>query len=102
MGFCTFNLLFFYLQEIISTADKDANAEIDFAEFAQYMREHESKLRLAFSDLDKNKDGLLRYSFFRSTCSNKWYLSKTKLREYMTHIFKLRYVLSSPKLDATI
>ena len=44
----------------MSRADKDDNLEMDFAEFIQYMQEHERKLRLAFSDLDKNKDG--RYS----------------------------------------
>ncbi len=44
-------------QEIIAKADKNANMQLDFAEFVQYMQEHEQKLKLAFSDLDKNKDG---------------------------------------------
>lgn len=42
---------------MLSRADKDASAEISFAEFVAYMHEHERKLKLAFSDLDRNKDG---------------------------------------------
>ena len=47
----------FLLQEIMKKADEDDNLELDFKEFSRYMQEHERKLRLAFSDLDKNKDG---------------------------------------------
>ena len=50
-------LLGFVLQEIMSKADSDDDCELDFAEFAQYMQQHEQQLHLAFSDLDKNKDG---------------------------------------------
>jgi len=50
--------LFHVIQEILSRADDDENLSIDFGEFVRYMEEHERKLRLAFSDLDKNKDGL--------------------------------------------
>ena len=32
---------------------------MDFEEFVIYMQEHERKLRLAFSTLDRNKDGKL-------------------------------------------
>jgi len=38
-------------------ADRDASAEISFSEFVEYMSEHERKLKLAFSELDHNKDG---------------------------------------------
>ena len=38
-------------------ADQNENLEMDFAEFVQYMTQHEQKLRLAFSHLDRNKDG---------------------------------------------
>lgn len=38
-------------------ADTDANAAIDFNEFINYMLSHEHKLYLAFTSLDKNKDG---------------------------------------------
>ena len=38
-------------------ADTDSNAVIDFNEFMNYMRDHEQKLYLAFTSLDKNKDG---------------------------------------------
>ena len=46
------------LQSVLANADKDLNAGISFSEFIEYMQEHERKLRLAFSDLDHNKDGL--------------------------------------------
>jgi len=42
---------------MLKIADKDKTSEISFAEFVEYMREHERKLKLAFSDLDRNNDG---------------------------------------------
>ena len=48
-----------FKQEIMQKADQNENLEMDFAEFVQYMTEHEQKLRLAFSHLDRNKDGKL-------------------------------------------
>ena len=48
-----------YTQAMLSKADTDKSQEINFAEFVEYMREHERKLKLAFSDLDHNKDGML-------------------------------------------
>lgn len=44
---------------MMTKADKDASAEINFSEFVEYMAEHERKLKLAFSDLDRNQDGQL-------------------------------------------
>ncbi len=52
-------------------ADQNHNLEMDFAEFAQYMQEHETKLKLAFSHLDRNKDG--RYIF---ACNCHLFLSR--------------------------
>ena len=49
---------FFLWQEIMQKADQNDNLEMDFAEFVQYMTQHEKKLRLAFSHLDRNKDGM--------------------------------------------
>lgn len=46
-----------HAQDMLNRADRDASAEISFAEFLEYMQEHERKLKLAFSDLDRNKDG---------------------------------------------
>ncbi len=48
----------FVLQEIMSKGDKDDNLEMDMAEFVQYMQNHERQLKIAFRDLDKNKDGM--------------------------------------------
>jgi solute carrier family 25 phosphate transporter 23/24/25/41 len=49
-------------EAMMTRADKDASAEISFAEFVDYMHEHERKLQLAFSDLDRNKDGKIEPS----------------------------------------
>jgi len=38
-------------------ADTDSNAVIDLAEFVKYMHAHERKLHLAFTSLDRNRDG---------------------------------------------
>jgi len=46
-----------FVQAVLKKADKDKSSDISFAEFVEYMREHERKLKLAFSDLDRNKDG---------------------------------------------
>ena len=43
---------------MLREADTDRSKDISFAEFVEYMREHERKLKLAFSDLDRNKDGM--------------------------------------------
>ncbi|ELT87743.1 hypothetical protein CAPTEDRAFT_181015 [Capitella teleta] len=43
-------------------ADQDASKGLDFSEFMTYMQSHEQKLRIAFSDLDRNKDGLIEPS----------------------------------------
>jgi solute carrier family 25 (mitochondrial phosphate transporter), member 23/24/25/41 len=51
---------------MLQRADSDASSEISFAEFVEYMSEHERKLKLAFSDLDHNKDGKL---FMLKLCS---------------------------------
>ena len=51
-------LHFIFSQEIMQKADQNENLEMDFAEFVQYMTQHEKKLRLAFSHLDRNKDGI--------------------------------------------
>jgi solute carrier family 25 phosphate transporter 23/24/25/41 len=48
-----------FFQEIMNRADQDASSGLDFQEFMTYMQSHEQKLRLAFSDLDRNKDGMI-------------------------------------------
>lgn len=44
-------------EKILSCGDSNADKELDFKEFANYLQEHEMKLRLAFKSLDKNNDG---------------------------------------------
>jgi len=45
------------MQAVLRKADTSKSSDISFSEFVEYMREHERKLKLAFSDLDRNKDG---------------------------------------------
>ena len=56
-------------------ADQNENLEMDFAEFVQYMTQHEQKLRLAFSHLDRNKDGK-DFKDNDSTHLRKWLVGK--------------------------
>ena len=44
-------------QHIISRGGKDESTGLDFDEFVDYMVHHENKLKLAFTHLDRNKDG---------------------------------------------
>jgi len=46
-----------FVQAVLKKADKDKSSDISFSEFVEYMLDHERKLKLAFSDLDRNKDG---------------------------------------------
>lgn len=46
-------------QKFLQESDTDKSGDISLADFLHYVREHEKKLRLHFSDLDKNKDGKL-------------------------------------------
>lgn len=55
-------------QELLQSADTNKDAVINFGEFVQYMQQHEHKLRVAFSSLDRNQDGeisneLIMFSF---------------------------------------
>ncbi|KAM9435246.1 mitochondrial adenyl nucleotide antiporter SLC25A24 [Clarias gariepinus] len=49
-------------QKIVSSGDSDKDEQLDFAEFANYLKEHEKKLDLTFKSLDKNNDGRIDYS----------------------------------------
>ncbi|GCC18995.1 hypothetical protein chiPu_0018162 [Chiloscyllium punctatum] len=44
-------------QKIFRSAGKENSDQLDFAEFSNYLRNHEKKLKLAFKSLDKNNDG---------------------------------------------
>uniref|UniRef100_A0A336KC21 CSON004428 protein n=1 Tax=Culicoides sonorensis TaxID=179676 RepID=A0A336KC21_CULSO len=46
-----------YAEKFIQLSDADKSGDIGLAEFLHYMREHEKKLQLQFSNLDKNRDG---------------------------------------------
>lgn len=58
-----------HAKKMLHKADIDTNTRIDFGEFVQYMRQHEHKLRLAFSSLDRNNDGKIEPSEIRTALS---------------------------------
>ncbi|KAF0031868.1 hypothetical protein F2P81_016423 [Scophthalmus maximus] len=43
--------------KIVKAGDKDLDGQLDFGEFVHYLRDHEKKLRLVFTSLDKKNDG---------------------------------------------
>ncbi|XP_064078368.1 mitochondrial adenyl nucleotide antiporter SLC25A25-like isoform X4 [Macrobrachium nipponense] len=47
----------FYWQKLIERADVNNSNDLTFAEFVNYVQEHEKKLLLVFSTLDANSDG---------------------------------------------
>ncbi|CAH1779376.1 unnamed protein product [Owenia fusiformis] len=48
-----------HAKKLFKRADSDDSKSLDFSEFVEYMGKHETELKLAFSSLDKNKDGLI-------------------------------------------
>lgn len=53
-----FKLVHIYLKKFLEQSDINQSGDVGLAEFVFYVREHEKNLRLQFSHLDKNKDGL--------------------------------------------
>lgn len=48
----------FFFQKFFEASDKDKDDELDLEEFTQYMSSHVNELKLAFENLDRNKDGM--------------------------------------------
>lgn len=46
------------MQKFLEHSDKTQSGDVGLAEFVHYVREHEKNLRLQFSHLDKNRDGM--------------------------------------------
>ena len=53
--------------------DTDNDGLINFAEFVEYIVDHEKKLKLAFKTLDSNKDGENKDGYFVSAYSKVMY-----------------------------
>ena len=43
----------------MSKSDQNQDGHVDFAEFVQYVMEHEKQLRLVFKKIDHNQDGAI-------------------------------------------
>lgn len=55
--------------QIVESGDTNHDGVLDFEEFTEYLRTNEKQLKLMFSSLDKNNDGLhqsliILFSFF--------------------------------------
>lgn len=46
------------VDQIVRAGDTNQDGVLDFEEFCQYLRTHERRLKLMFSTLDRNNDGL--------------------------------------------
>ncbi|XP_038063947.1 calcium-binding mitochondrial carrier protein SCaMC-2-like isoform X2 [Patiria miniata] len=48
-----------HAQKFMSKSDRNKDGHLDFAEFVQYVTEHEKQLKLVFKHIDHNQDGHL-------------------------------------------
>ncbi|XP_075230199.1 short Calcium-binding Mitochondrial Carrier [Lycorma delicatula] len=46
-----------YAQKFLERSDSNQSGDVSLKEFIHYVKEHEKKLRLGFSHIDKNRDG---------------------------------------------
>ncbi|XP_058829908.1 mitochondrial adenyl nucleotide antiporter SLC25A25 isoform X2 [Topomyia yanbarensis] len=54
-----FGLSHAYAERFLKQSDQTQSGDVGLAEFIHYVREHEKNLRLQFSNLDKNRDGMV-------------------------------------------
>ncbi|OQV11936.1 Calcium-binding mitochondrial carrier protein SCaMC-2 [Hypsibius exemplaris] len=56
-----------HVKESLEKADVLKSGDVDFAEFVQYIVEHEKNLNVIFSKLDQNRDGMLDTAEIRNS-----------------------------------
>lgn len=49
-------------EKIVAAGDTNKDGQLDFGEFMKYLEEHEKKMKIAFTSLDKNEDGKIEPS----------------------------------------
>ncbi|XP_040215829.1 calcium-binding mitochondrial carrier protein SCaMC-1 [Rana temporaria] len=49
-------------EKIVAAGDVNKDGTLDFTEFMKYLEEHEKKMKIAFTSLDKNSDGKIEAS----------------------------------------
>ncbi|KAG8556025.1 hypothetical protein GDO81_017904 [Engystomops pustulosus] len=49
-------------EKIVAAGDTNKDGQLDFAEFMKYLEDHEKKMKIAFTSLDKNADGKIEAS----------------------------------------
>lgn len=47
-----------WIFQIVKAGDTNQDGVLDFEEFTQYLYTHEKELKIMFSSLDRNKDGV--------------------------------------------
>ncbi|XP_041959455.1 calcium-binding mitochondrial carrier protein SCaMC-1-like [Alosa sapidissima] len=47
-------------EKIVRAGDRNADGQLDFEEFCQYLHSHERRLRLMFRSLDRNNDASMK------------------------------------------
>lgn len=52
--------LFCCVQKFIQQSDQNQSGDVNLAEFINYVREHEKKLRLVFANIDSDRDGRIK------------------------------------------
>ncbi|XP_068098754.1 mitochondrial adenyl nucleotide antiporter SLC25A24 [Hyperolius riggenbachi] len=49
-------------EKIVAAGDTNKDGQLDFGEFIKYLEEHEKKMKIVFTSLDKNSDGKIEAS----------------------------------------
>ena len=53
------SIFFFSFKEFMKKSDVTKSGDLNMDEFLTYLQEHEKQLKLIFSSLDENKDGVI-------------------------------------------
>ena len=91
-------------QAVVSLGDVNKDGQIDFDEFANYIRNHEEKLRLVFKKLDLNEDGIWSHDHHVTYALNTLYLviGKIDREEVIKSLKKLGIASAEGEVDRLI
>lgn len=77
------------LQRFIQKSDVNKSGDVSLKEFVTYLKEHDKKLRLQFSHLDKNKGNLI------AEVGHVWKIRWKKYYEFFIYDLRCTLVQSS-------
>lgn len=72
------------MQTFLQQSDKTDSGDVGLAEFIHYVREHEKNLRLQFSHLDKNRDGIKLIKLYLNSFLYLNFTGKVDLEELIS------------------